>query len=79
MMGSTIMIFSWMAKELFLKNNELISYAAIYGFSQDGRNYNADIYSYLFNFFNIVVTHVQSFYMAHALDTKWNIFDIAML
>ena len=33
-----IMILGWMIKELNLKGNELLVYAIIYGFSQDGVN-----------------------------------------
>ncbi|MBO4704832.1 MAG: helix-turn-helix domain-containing protein [Spirochaetaceae bacterium] len=37
--GSYITIQSWMVKELKLKGNELIVYALIHGFCQDGKSY----------------------------------------
>lgn len=37
--GSYIAIQSWMIKELHLKSNELIIYALIHGFCQDGQSY----------------------------------------
>ena len=42
-----INIQGWMVKELQLKNNELLVFAIIYGFSQDGSSYFSGSSSYL--------------------------------
>ena len=47
-----IMISGWMIKELNLKGNELLVYAIIYGFSQDGINKYEGLRQYLADWCN---------------------------
>lgn len=42
-----IMVQNWMVSELNLSGNELLIYAVIYGFSQDGRSVFSGSLSYL--------------------------------
>lgn len=48
-----ITLMGWMVNDLHLKGNELIVYAAIYGFSQDGVGEFAGSLSYLSDWLNI--------------------------
>ena len=62
--GGFINIQSWMVKKLGLKSNELIIYALIHGFSQDGRSYFYGSIKYIMENTNLsketVLTVLQS-------------------
>ena len=62
--GGYINIQSWMVKKLGLKSNELIIYALIHGFSQDGRSYFYGSIKYIMESTNLsketVLTVLQS-------------------
>ncbi|MBQ9282287.1 MAG: helix-turn-helix domain-containing protein [Treponema sp.] len=62
--GGFITIQSWMVKKLGLKSNELIIYALIHGFSQDGRSYFYGSIKYIMENTNLsketVLTVLQS-------------------
>ena len=49
---SYVTVQGWMANELGLKGNELLIYAIIYGFSQDGENHFTGSLCYLSNWTN---------------------------
>lgn len=48
-----VLIFDWMIRKLELKGNKLLIYAAIYGFSQDGKSCFNGSLNYLSNLVNI--------------------------
>ena len=51
-MNNFIVIMDWMLKDLKLKGNELIVYALIFGFCQDGSSYKINK-SYVSKFLNV--------------------------
>lgn len=58
--GNYIVIQSFMIKDLNLKNNELLVYAIIYGFSQDGENKFKGSLQYLADWTNSSKASVQN-------------------
>lgn len=54
-----IVIQGWMCNELKLKGNDLLVYALIYGFSQDGESTFSGSRSYIANMFNISLPTVD--------------------
>ena len=57
--AGTVIIYPWMAQELNLKGNDLLVYALIYGFSQDGESEFFGSRSYIANSFNISLPTVD--------------------
>jgi predicted transcriptional regulator len=57
--GTYVVIQSWMCSELKLKSNDLLVYALIYGFSQDGESVFNGSRSYIAEMFNISLPTVD--------------------
>lgn len=53
-----IVVQDWMASELGLSGNELLVYAMIYGFSQDGESMMYGSYAYIARFLNVSKRHI---------------------
>ena len=84
--GGFISIQSWMVKKLGLKSNELIIYALIHGFSQDGRSYFYGSIKYIMENTNLsketVLTVLQSLVKKKLIVKKdvknYQTFDLKM-
>ena len=84
--GNYFVIEDWMVKKLLLKSNELIIYALIHGFSQDGRSYFYGSIKYIMENTNLsketVLTVLQSLVKKKLIVKKdvknYQIFDNKM-
>lgn len=63
-----IVIQSWMVKELGLKDKELLVYALIYGFSQDGETWFTGSMQYIGDWIGVDRKHVYIRYIKPLLD-----------
>lgn len=66
--GNYVVIQGWMCNELNLKGNELLAFALLYGFSQDGESSFNGGRNYIANTFNISLPTVDK--AIEALKTK---------
>lgn len=57
--GSYITVEKWMAQKLDLRGNELLVYAVIYGFSQDGESKYYGSRRYISEFLNMSLSTVD--------------------
>ena len=63
-----IVIQSWMVKELGLKDKELLVYALIYGFSQDGETWFTGSMQYIGDWIGVDRKHIYIRYIKPLLD-----------
>ena len=63
-----IVIQSWMVKDLGLKDKELLVYALIYGFSQDGETWFTGSLQYIADWIGVDRKHVYTRYIKPLID-----------